>query len=383
MKIRQHHIQKDITAEGLAMLAELQPDLLLAFGHVRFFEDKTLGRRLRETFPKTAIVGCSTAGEIVGDAVYDNTLVLTALKLEGEELFLATARVESVTGSRAAGEAVGRELATHNVTSAFVLAPGLDINGSDLVLGLSSALGDKVAVTGGLAGDNGKFQTTYTLCNEVVTTDTVVAFGLRGKSLTVSYGSQGGWLPFGPSRLVTRAESNILFELDGKPALQLYKEYLGEVKAKELPGSGLLYPFAVLDDSSGEIGLIRTILNIDEKAGSLILAGNIPQGGYVRLMHAQKGALVDGAQKAAEDATRHAVVGAPADFSILVSCVGRKLVMGDDVDDETITVKKMFNKNSVIAGFYSYGEICPFGQSVRTPQLHNQTMTITRFTQNS
>jgi hypothetical protein len=220
------------------------------------------------------------------------------------------------------------------------------------------------------------------MVNDVISSNIVVALGLKDstvkgdRAVKVSYGTQGGWQPFGPYRRVTRAKNNILFELDGKSALTLYKEYLGD-KAKDLPGSGLLYPLHVSVNQNDENSVVRSILNIDEANGSIMLAGDVVEGNLVRLMHAKTEALIDGAHRAAE----FAAYGNAAEKSlgILVSCIGRKVVMGDDVDGEVSAVKEAFGGNPVLTGFYSYGEICP-NQNNRRSVLHNQTMTITRLT---
>ena len=346
---------------------------------MRFFEDATLGQKLRRIFPQALVIGCSTAGEIFDHAVYDGTLVVTALEDASSEFFLATAEIKNAGDSKSAGVEIGRSLTPHRLKAVTILSPGLNVNGSDLVDGLAASLDEHIIITGGLAGDGDRFQKTYTLFNETVSSDRVVALGSRG-ALDVSYGSQGGWQPFGPGRTVTKAVDNFLYELDGKSALQLYKEYLGE-KAKDLPASGLLYPFAVLKDDQVTTGLIRTILNIDEKEGSLILAGNIAVGSTVRLMHAQTTSLIEGARQSCQEACPPATVKEAPSLDILISCVGRKLVMGDDVDDEVGVARTILGPQATIAGFYSYGEICPFGSSSRKPHLHNQTMTITRFGQ--
>jgi hypothetical protein len=86
--------------------------------------------------------------------------------------------------------------------------------------------------------------------------------------------------------------------------------------------------------------------------------------------------LVDGAEVAA--AATLSMLGGNADDSlaILVSCVGRKLVMGGRVDDEVEAVADVLGSQALLTGFYSYGEISPFTPGSAC-QLHNQTMTIT------
>lgn len=371
------------TAATVAALKAVQPTLMLAFGNARYFADGGLGKFLRAQFPACLVIGCSTAGEIAGGAAHQDTLVLTAARFKPEDLLLAQAVVAEATTSRATGESLGHGLRAQGAEAVFVLAPGLNINGSDLVAGMAAALGDQIPVTGGLAGDDVKFEKTYTLYNDTITSDTVVALGLKGAAAQLAYGSQGGWKAFGPERRVTRASGNILYELDGKPALQLYKEYLGD-KAKDLPASGLYYPFVVLADKAGHAGVIRTILNIDANAGSIILAGNMPEGATVQLMHAKTDNLIDGAASACQEAVGQLQTrSTTAQLGILISCVGRRLVMGDDVDEEIGVIQSALGEGAVLAGFYSYGEICPFQGQAKKPHLHNQTMTVTLFGQNA
>lgn len=171
---------------------------------------------------------------------------------------------------------------------------------------------------------------------------------------------------------MTRSRGNVLFELDGQPALALYKSYLGE-HARDLPGSALLFPL-LLEDAGGGAGLVRAVLGVDEAAGSLTFAGDVPEGTSARLMKANFDRLVDGACGAAT-ASLHGLDGAAAELALLISCVGRKLVLRQRVEEEIEAVREVLPQ-AVLAGFYSYGELCPQG-SVGSCELHNQTMTIT------
>jgi hypothetical protein len=249
----------------------------------------------------------------------------------------------------------------------------VQINGSALVDGIASKAGT-ATITGGLAGDGGAFAQTWTLGPAGVGDSAVVAIGLYGDALDFAHGSFGGWEPFGPARKVTRCAGNVLYELDGEPALGVYKRYLGD-HAKGLPASGLLFPFAMLGEDHDAIGLIRTILGVDETSGSLTLAGAIDDGGYLKLMHASTDRLVNGAESAAKAAEKMHSAGGDS-LAILVSCVGRKLVMGDRVEEEVEAVAEVFGSKATLAGFYSYGEISPFTPGSAC-HLHNQTMTIT------
>lgn len=200
----------------------------------------------------------------------------------------------------------------------------------------------------------------------------VIAVGLYGSDLEVRWGSAGGWEAFGPRRRVTRSEANLLFELDGRPALELYKTYLGE-RAEGLPATGLLFPLELLSGEEGEPSLVRTILAVDESAQSLTFAGDVPEGRTVRLMRSTIDKLIWGAETAGEMAGHPRV---PPEFALLVSCVGRRLVLDQRVEEEVEAVLAELGQPSGAIGFYSYGEIGPGGVE-HGCELHNQTMTLT------
>jgi len=213
--------------------------------------------------------------------------------------------------------------------------------------------------------------------DNVLKKNTIVAIGFYGDSLQVGYGSRGGWDSFGPDRLVTRSKANILYELDGQSALELYKKYLGE-QAKGLPATGLLFPLSISLNGGGK-RLVRTILSVSENDGSMTFAGDVPEGNYARLMKANFERLVDGA---AESARQAQALGSPdPDLAILVSCVGRKLVLKQRIDEEIESVQDALGPGAALTGFYSYGEICPVGPDEKQPELHNQTMTVTTFSE--
>lgn len=350
-------------------------DLLLAFGAVPWFETPALADALSRRFPDAAIAGCSTAGEIAVDRVYDGTCVLTAVRLERSSVRQAETPIRGMDDSFDAGRRLARVLPAHGLSGAFVLGTGVGINGSALVDGLQSVLGKAVPLSGGLAGDAGAFRRTWTLGASGASDDHVVALGFYGDRLRMGSGSFGGWAPFGPARRVTRCRDNVLFELDGERALDIYKRYLGD-HARELPGSGLLFPFEMLGADLESSGLIRSILGVNEAEGTLTLAGAIDPAGYLRLMQASTDRLIEGAATAAARVRAGAGEAGGRALAILVSCVGRKLVMGDRVDEEVEAVVQTLGGDTAVAGFYSNGEISrsEFHGDCR---LHNQTMTIT------
>ena len=349
------------------------PNLVLAFGGYRAMTEERPLEELGRAFPGVPVVGCSTAGEIEGTRVFDDTIVATAIGFEHTRVEVARVTLEGATDSRSAGGRLARMLAGPGLTHVFVVSEGVRVNGSELVKGLTSALPANVAVTGGLSGDGARMQHTVVYFEGAARPDSVVGIGFYGDRLKVGYGSLGGWDPFGPERVVTRSEGNILYELDGLSALSLYKEYLGE-QASELPASALLFPLSIRI-TPGSTPVVRTVLGVDEAKGAMIFAGDIPQHAQAQLMKANFDRLIDGAFDAAK-ASIHGFGNQPASLAILISCVGRKLILKQRVEEEIESVRDVLGPNVALTGFYSYGEIAPFTPAAQC-ELHNQTMTIT------
>ena len=332
---------------------------------------------VRSAYPNAHLLGCSTAGTIRDTRVLDDALVATAVAFERSEVRGIQVPIRDADQSFEAGEHLAKALPHAGLVHVFVLSDGLHVNGSELVKGLTAQLPPGVSVTGGLSGDGARFKETAVLWDGEPQQRSIAALGLYGERLKVGYGSLGGWDPFGPERLITRARGSVLYELDGQPALALYKRYLGE-HASGLPATGLLFPLSLRTRDGGN-GIVRTILSVDEREQSLTFAGDMPVGAYARLMKANFDRLIDGAVGAAR--TSYEAVGSTTpDLGILISCVGRKLILKQRIEEEVEGVRETLGDGTVLTGFYSYGEISPFTPSARC-ELHNQTMTITTFSE--
>ncbi len=350
--------------------------LVLLFGNKTILRKKKLFSEIKQVYPNAHLLGCSTAGEIYGTQVSDDSLVVTAVSFEHTQLKGTKVKIDKMENSFKAGQQLSRSLEKEDLVHVFVLSDGLKINGSELVKGLIKHLPEHVSITGGLSGDGALFRETYVLWDDEPERDTVAVLGLYGNRLRVGYASFGGWDPFGPERLITQSRGNVLFELDGKSALMLYKKYLGE-HAKGLPSTGLLFPLSIRI-REGERGVVRTILSINEEDQSMTFAGDVPEGAYARLMKANFDRLIDGAVEAAK--TSLDIIGFSPELAILISCVGRKLILKQRIEEEIEGVRDILGAQATLTGFYSYGEISPFTKGAQC-ELHNQTMTITAFSE--
>jgi len=355
---------------------DVRSDLTLVFGDSTALRDGGELRRIAAAVPGTVVAGCSTAGEICGTQVTDRSLVATSIAFRDTRVRAARLALSECPSSLEVGGRLAAALAGDELTHVLVFSDGLDVNGSELTRGMTAGLPPEVLVTGGLAGDGERFRETFVVSGDRAARREVVAVGLYGGRLQVGCGSLGGWDPFGPERLVTRSKGNVLYELDGRSALSLYTRYLGEYAAG-LPASALLFPLSLRSASNGP-PVVRTVLAIDEADESMTFAGDLPEGQYARLMKANSERLIDGATDAAR--TSVATLTAPAELALLISCVGRKMVLKQRIEEEVESVRDILGAKAVLTGFYSYGEIAPFSPSAAC-ELHNQTMTITTFSE--
>ena len=347
--------------------------LIIAFGESQFEHASEVIRLVNRQYPDTTMIGCSTSGVIDGQEIFDDAIAVTIVEFAHTTVQYASVQIEDSLESYEAGETLGRKLMAPNLRGIFVLSDGLMVNGSELVQGFNAVLPEHVVVSGGLAGDGRRFQQTWVIHDGQAKSGYVTAVGLYGDAVRIGHGSKGGWDRLGIERKVTRSERNVLYELDGKPALELYKTYLGD-RAAELPASCLFFPIAIRADETSDRTLVRTILAIDEERQSMTFAGDIPENSMVQLMRANFDRLIEGASQAAT-LTRSEGDSLTPTLAIAISCVGRRLVLGERSEEEIEGTMDVLPQGTTQTGFYSYGEISPYTNG--RCELHNQTMTLT------
>lgn len=377
MIIKTFHFNKD-TGWSLDQFPALDSEqtLILVFSSPNFFTNPAPFHELANAYPLSTMIGCSSAGEIIGATVTDDTIAVAVIKFEKTKIKTTSYVIDHPGNSCNAGKEIASQLNENDLRSMFIVSDGLNINGSELVKGLNANSHKDVVITGGLAADGSRFKQTFTIQNGNILTNTIVGVGFYGNAIHIGYGSKGGWDIFGPERVITKSKHNVLYELDGKPALDIYKEYLGD-KANELPASGLLFPLAIRKDTYDKSDVVRTILGVNDKDKSLIFAGDMPTGYLAKLMRANFDRLITGATDASrlifENGYQHK--NTSSTLLIAVSCVGRRLLLGERTEEETESTLEIFPSGTEQIGFYSYGELSPHHKG--RCDLHNQTMTLT------
>lgn len=352
--------------------------LILVFCDPEFLSNPKPIRELKLKYPQSKIIGCSTAGTVSGTEILDNNITIAIIKFEKTRIKSIKQSINSPEQSYQAGIKIIEKLKGNDLHSIFILSDGLNINGSELANCLNEKLDKKIIITGGLAADGSDFKKTWTIYGDEIESNQIIAIGLYGEYLQVGHGCQGGWGVFGAESKITRSTNNILYELDGQPALALYKQYLGEM-AQNLPATGLLFPLAIWPKKTPKFKVVRTILSIDEKEQSLTFAGDMPIGYSAQLMRSKIDDLIASAADASMSALpllhKEGIASENPFLSIAISCVGRRLILGERTEEETESILENLPSHTKQVGFYSYGELSP--QGVRYCELHNQTMTLT------
>jgi hypothetical protein len=348
----------------------IAPSLVMFFAAPGTLDDGQRFAELKAMYPDAPIIGCTTGGEIAEMDVHDGTIAATAIQFERTRLVLAQDKVGPDRTIFSIGASLAAALPKEGLRGVFLLSDGMKVNGTELVAGIQHVLGREIGLTGGMAGDGASFVTTRVGLNANPEPGNLVAVGFYGEQIRLGYGSVGGWDAVGPERMITRASGNKLFDLDDQPALELYKQYLGP-EAVNLPASALLFPLSIYPKGQPEASLVRTVVGIDEERKAMIFAGSIPQGYVAQVMLGHFDHLVAGAGRAAAKAAVP-----DARLAILVSCIGRKLLLGQRTADEVEAVAEVLGAQCRMTGFYSYGEIAPL-ETGPGCDLHNQTMTIT------
>lgn len=349
-----------------------EAQLVIGFGSSALVSQEKSFLDIKNRFPNAEIALCSSAGEIYQNEILDDTISLVAIQFQSTTIKTTGISIKKFSSSYEAGKTLVKNLPQENLKLIFVLSDGGKVNGSELVKGMNAVKGKGVLITGGLAGDGSKFEKTFVGLNKLPQTGNIIAIGFYGNNLVLCHGSLGGWESFGLERTVTKSKENVLYEIDHKNALTLYKTYLGKY-AEELPSSALLFPLSVKFDVDHE-PIVRTILSIDNENQSITFAGDIPEGSKIRFMKANFDRLIDAASDAANSCLE--MVENKPKLAILISCVGRKLIMPNRIEEEIEAVSEIFGVSTSLSGFYSYGEISPLN-SMANCELQNQTMTIT------
>ncbi len=347
---------------------------LLALGDGEAWESSAWREELQFRFPEVPLVGCSTAGEVEGASLRENSVFLTGVSFDAMTVRKTSTPLKAIEDSFHAGQALGRGLEGPSLRHVLVLAEGIDSQGADFARGLSETLPEGVWASGGMAGDGLRSKCTTLLEDRTLAAGRAVALGFYGTSLEVGCGVFGGWVPFGPPRVVSRAQGSFLVELDGRNALDLLRQYMGE----EIFDNDKIMSFPLgLCDEKGEVLAVRALLRTELQGRRVVTVGEIPEGTRIRFLRGSAENIIEGAREAARSAL--AFHRRTPDWALAVGCFGRRCFLGHRAEEEVQEVAGALGSPVPLSGFLSYGELAPVSGMTQGCLFHNETMTITTF----
>jgi hypothetical protein len=343
-------------------------NIVFVFGDIDIVQQVDHNKILKKLYPNAEIVICSTAGNILDTSIDAYGAVASAISFDSAFVQTSAKHLNLNTPTQDIKELI-HSLDKKELQHILLFTPGLN-NAPEILNEIN--LENNITISGGLAADNYKFEQTYLCLNNIKGEDVAIAIGLYGSSIDVQVSAETGWQEFGAKRIVTKSEKNIIYEIDNKPAIELYKRYLGN-EIKNLPNSALRFSLSVRKRANDKNKVIRTIIHVNED-NSLVYAGNIEEGSVVQLMKTNIPNVLDGAFLSAK---KIRPLNSKPSLALLISCCARRSVLKQFAEEEIEIIQDILTSTTQIIGFYSYGEIAPFSNDLTNSFLHNQTMTIT------
>lgn len=374
---------QEAAREAVSHLGGAYPDLTLVFSSVRYADPRLL-KGINSMTAGCSLIGCTDAGGISTAGPVRRSVVAVALKARGGRFQTGVGYAVS-KNARQAGQDLAQSLSRQGAQQAkalLALPDGLAGNGSAWLRGVQSILGESLPIVGGCAADDFAFEKTFQFFNDEILQDSIPAALFCG-DIEVGIGVQHGWIPLGRPRRVTKASGPVIYELDRRPAVALYEEYLGvkkdELTEEPLAHVAMTYPLGTVVPRQAEY-LLRHAIRVGENE-SIVCTAETQEGSWVRLMIGSNESALEAAKKAASRAMRQV---SPVRLKgALVFCgVARQKMLGSDFRGEIDVVRDSLGGTGVrIGGFYSYGELAPWeltsgGQAKRSNMVHNESIVV-------
>ncbi|MEA5599883.1 FIST signal transduction protein [Nostoc sp. UHCC 0252] len=330
------------------------------------FEHSLILQQIHQAFPRIELIGGTTDGEISSVLEFQQDSITLMLFCSDEvEIYAGVGRKVSGDPIAVTKQAVEQAKVKSTATPKLCLThpESLTISGVSILNGLKLALGQHIPIFGGLAGDQSRYQNTYQFFQTEVLSDSVPILLFSGKIL-FSHGVASGWHPIGQVSQVTKVDKNIIYEIDGKPALDFYHHYLGL-----LPPS-MEYPLAV-SEQNGDSFYIRAPIAYNQESGSITFFADVPDQAMIQIAEAGYEDIL-AASKASFTNALDNYPGVEPSAVLFFSCVARRQILGTRAKEEYQNTKLCLDYHLPGCGFYSYGEIAPIDRISQT-QFHNET----------
>ena len=377
---------KEAISDAKTQLNGVSVTTALLFASSTYSQTDVLQTARVELGENVIIFGGSTAGEISQHGPSMSPSIVVMLLSCGEDIQVGSAHiVEANIEPEAKGRLLGEEISrsvTKNIVLSMLVADGLTVNPSAILRGLHERL-PGVPVVGGSAGDDGNYKQTFQYTGDEVLSSAVSALVFAG-DLRYAVGVRHGWTPISGFKKITKVTGAVINEIDGKPAIELYEEYLGKEKAdtlKEvtLAKLALSYPLGIKDANSSEM-LLRAPFYVDAQ-GSITCGGEVREGAEVQLMMGTKESAIEAARNSAQTALE--ALGTKPKAAIIFNCHVRDTLFAsrEQSKKEIDAIQEVIGNDVPLAGFYTYAEQAPINNSnfnIKTCNNvnHNETIVI-------
>ena len=319
--------------------------------------------KIQQWTPGFAIIGASTSGEIADSEIHDETILLSFSLFDSTDVEV----IHVADSSHESGVELARSLAHSDVRLAIAFGNTLNANPEHFISGLSHGA-PNLFIAGGNAGDNACFEHSFVIANGEVYTQGMVLALLRGPSLQVSNRAILNWAPIGNEMRITRCQDNVVYELNGKPALEVYGYYLGEEVLATAPQSLMEFPLIAMVDG---IPVARSPVGLADDGGILYAGGFRPEE-PVRFGVADIGTILSSACDSAQEMGQSL----PIEAVYIYSCTGRRSFLKENMTDEVAALATL----GPCAGFFTYGEYLHTSNSNRLLNITSTLVTLSEST---
>lgn len=348
------------------------PDFVFVFATVGYNQQELL-RSIRNATSGAPLSGCSGEGIITQDSVTESNFGVCVMVISSDELRFSNVRIKEIgqqpytDGERLAQEVT--PLLSADSIACFMLADGLLFNFDPFMAGFEKKLNREkpLPVYGGLAADDWSAQKTFQYHDEEVFSDGISCVVMSGSGNLVC-GISHGCVSVGSRQTITRSTGNIIYEIDGVPALEAMKDYFPEgwkeYWSKTAVNLCLGFKTPEHIKTGYEEHIIRFIIGKNDLQGSISVQSEIREGSEVWLARRDKELITNGILTISSHINGQ-LDGRKPKFVFHFDCSGRgKVVFREREKMELVKlIQKGLGEDIPWIGLYTYGEIGPIENS--------------------
>lgn len=357
---------------------QFKPNLAIAFADVKH-NLKELTNLFNDL--NIDLIGCSSAGEIVDENIYEKKISVLIMDINKSYYNLLYKEIREETNYNSL-QILGTEIVdVYENPAVLLFTGGMTLDGDEVVNQIKKAKKSDYPIYGGMAGDDLTFEHTFSFTNNWITKKGVVALVINNDKVKVQGKCVSGWEGMGTKHQITKSKGNILYEIDGKPALEVYKNYFHfhtHFKKEVLENNDFFesitgqYPLII--NRSDDYTIMRSPLVSDFKNDAIVLAGSVIEGEFFQFGIAPDFELLEKTTESFKNLKKEMP---KIDAALMINCKGRHTALGPEIIEEIEAIHKLWQAPTV--GFFSYGEI---GNATNgTCEFHNVTCTLATLTE--